>query len=113
VTYASKVEKVEARIDWQRPAAEIDRQIRAFNPSPGAEATVRGVPLKIWEARPVDVGDLVPGEPNLEFGRLLVGCGSGALEVLVLQRPGGRRMSAVEFLRGNPWAASATINSSP
>jgi methionyl-tRNA formyltransferase len=112
VTYASKVEKPEARIDWQRPAVEIDRQVRAFNPSPGAEASVRGLPLKIWEARAVEGGDLAPGEPRIEAGKLFVGCGSGALEVLVLQRPGGRRMSAVEFLRGNPWAESAASKAS-
>lgn len=106
-TYASKVAKTEAAIDWNRPAAEISRQVRAFNPAPGAEATVRGVKLKIWEAEEApDV--LEPGEVSATDGRLLVGCGSGALRMVRVQRPGGRRMGAEEFLRGTPWPSGPT-----
>ena len=99
VTYAAKVTKAEARIDWARPADEIGRQVRAFNPSPGAEGVLWGIPLKIWEAAPVSGPRLAPGELRHDGGRLVVGCGSGLLEVRILQRPGARRMGAAEFLR--------------
>jgi methionyl-tRNA formyltransferase len=94
-------------IDWNRPAAQISRQVRAFNPTPGAEAAVRGVQLKIWEAEEApDV--LGPGEVGAAGGRLLVGCGAGSLRLLLVQRPGGRRMGAEEFLRGAPWPSVPT-----
>jgi methionyl-tRNA formyltransferase len=103
VTYAAKVSKAEARIDWSRPAEEIARQVRAFNPTPGAEGVVRGTLLKIWEARAAGRPQLAPGEVQEVGARLLIGCGLGVLEVRALQRPGGRRMGAEEFLRGQPW----------
>ena len=106
-TYASKVAKSEAAIDWNRPAAEISRQVRAFNPAPGAEAKVKGIQLKIWAADEVtDV--LEPGELSTTHSRLVVGCGFGALSLVQVQRPGGRRMGAEEFLRGTPWPSGRT-----
>ena len=99
-TYAAKVRKAEARIDWGRPAAEIDRQVRAFNPFPGAEGTVLHVPLKIWRAQPAAesgmAGEVVPGAQGL-----VIACGEGALRLLEVQRPGARRVAAEDFLRGN------------
>ena len=106
VTYAEKVTKAQAHIDWVRPAAEVERIVRAFNPAPGAEATVKGLPIKIWEARRVEHSGLAPGHVSTQGGRMLVGCGSGALEVLVLQRMGGRKLGAAEFLRGTPFATT-------
>ena len=101
-TYAAKIAKSEAVVDWNRPAEEIERQVRAFNPVPGAEATVRGLQLKIWEASATS--DLRPaGEAFATPNGLLVGCGSGCLRLVSVQRPGGRRMGAEEFLRGAPW----------
>ncbi len=99
-TYAAKVEKPEALIDWTRSAAEIDRQIRAYNPAPGAEATLQGTRIKIWEAEPLDASVLAPGAMSSTGSELLVGCGHGALRLLQVQKPGGRRLAIREFLRG-------------
>jgi len=102
-SYAAKVQKAEARIDWTRPAAEVDRQVRAFNPFPGAEGTVLQAPLKVWRAQPTAAsgtpGETVPGAQGL-----VVACGEGALRLLEVQRPGARRVAAEDFLRGNPAA---------
>jgi methionyl-tRNA formyltransferase len=99
-TYASKIGKHEALLDWNRTAPELERAIRAFRPAPGARTTLRGEPLKIWSAR-IAAGQGVPGTV-LEDGlpALRIACGEGALEVLELQRAGGRRLAAGEFLRG-------------
>jgi methionyl-tRNA formyltransferase len=102
VTYAAKVGKAETAIDWSRPAQEIDRQVRAFNPSPGAEGVIGEARLKIWEAEPVEDSALDPGVAAQQSSGLVVGCGKGALRLHVVQRPGGRRMSSSEFLRGQP-----------
>jgi methionyl-tRNA formyltransferase len=104
VTYASKVSKAEARIDWSLPAEEIARRVRAFNPAPGADGQVGGVSLKVWEAEAIDRASLAPGVLSEASGELVVGCGQGALKLIVVQRPGGRRMPAREFLQGKPWA---------
>ena len=103
-TYAPKIAKADARIDWSRPAAHIDRQVRALNPAPGAEARMGEDHIKIWEARPVE-GAGTPGA-LIEAGasRLVIACGEGALQLLQLQRPGGRRMAAGDFVRGKPLA---------
>ena len=105
VTYAPKIEKQEARIDWTRPAREIERQIRAFNPFPGAVTRVRGTELKVWRAILVDEA----GQPGLILRvapeGVVVACGTGALALAELQRAGGRRLSAGELLRGFPLAA--------
>jgi len=109
-TYAAKVDKAEARLDWQSSARELDRRVRAFNPAPGAEAELDGVRLKIWEAEPVDLS-LEPGA-MLRNGRseLYVGCAEGALRLLRVQKPGGRSMTAGELLQGDPWAKAGGQN---
>lgn len=104
-TYAAKIAKAEARIDWSRRNVEIDRQVRAFNPSPGAEASLGGAALKIWKAQPVP-GDGPPGT-WIDAGSLVVACGSGGLRLIEVQRPGARRMAAEAFARGNPDALRA------
>jgi methionyl-tRNA formyltransferase len=106
VTYASKLSKHEARVDWSRPATEIDRQVRAFNPWPVAETRLAGEQVRIWEAEPVIAARLpavdLSGAPGTVLpsaqGRLLVATGSGALAVLSLQLPGRKQLSAKEFL---------------
>jgi methionyl-tRNA formyltransferase len=106
VTYAAKIDKGETRLDWSRPALELERVVRAFRPAPGAVTSLDGAPLKIWRARVVDAH----GEPGgiLEMQKeLLVACGGQALAVSELQRAGGRRLSAEEFLRGHPLAPGA------
>ena len=97
-TYASKIDKAEATIDWQQPAAVLERRIRAFDPFPGCSTTLAGQPLKLWRAR-VLAGEGTPGRVlAAETGRLVVACGQGALEVLELQQAGGRRIAARDFL---------------
>ena len=113
VTYAQKISKAEARIDWARSNVEIDRQVRAFNPAPGAESRLQGEPLKIWRARAVE-GTGSPGQ-MLRFrdSKLVVACGKGALELLEIQRPGSRRMGVADFLRGTPVDGGAMLGEEP
>ena len=100
VTYARKIDKAESVLDWSRPAVELARAVRAFRPAPGATSSLAGATVKIWEAR-IEQGVGTPGE-TLTAGPegILVACGVGALAVTQLQRAGGRRLSAAEFLRG-------------
>ena len=97
-TYARKIDKRETRLDWTRPALELERAVRAFRPSPGAVAHLDGEPLKIWRARVLD-RRVVPGAISEE---LTVGCGEQALQLLEVQRAGGKRLLAADFLRGFP-----------
>ncbi|MBK7647411.1 MAG: methionyl-tRNA formyltransferase [Betaproteobacteria bacterium] len=102
ITYAHKIEKAEALIDWTKSAAELDRHIRAFNPFPGAQAVLGGQTVKFWQAAPVDL--------NGEFGTVLavdrssvvIACGDGALAVTELQKAGGKRLPVQQFLAGHP-----------
>ena len=103
VTYALKIAKDEARIDWARTPEEILRQVRAFNPVPGAFTSIDGDSLKVWRARPAtaDIGHSAPGQIVVRDGALLAGCGQGkwiALEEL--QLAGGRRMPAAIYAHG-------------
>ena len=101
VTYAAKVTREEARIDWSQSNIEIGRRVRAFDPQPGAEARLGEEVVKIWRAQPVE-GRGAPGQV-LRSGPegLVIACGEGALRAEILQRAGARRMPAAEFLRGH------------
>ena len=107
VTYAHKIAKAEAAIDWRDSAAQIERRLRAFDPFPGASTLLAGQALKLWRGRVV-AGQGAPGQrlPAGE-GRLVLACGEGALEVLELQLAGGRRISAREFLQRHPGVGDA------
>lgn len=100
VTYAAKLGKEDARLDWQLPATTLVCKIRAFNPVPGAWTLLNGETLKIWRAT-LDSRKGKPGEV-LAVGAegLVVGCGEGAIRLLELQRAGARRMDAATFLSG-------------
>jgi methionyl-tRNA formyltransferase len=106
-TYAAKIRKEEAVIDWSRPAGEIARQVRAFNPWPVAETRWQGQQLRIWEAEPLSggpsaVSGAVPGTVvEAAGGRLAVAAGSGLLEVRRLQLAGRNATSAAEFLNAH------------
>jgi methionyl-tRNA formyltransferase len=102
VTYAAKIDKAEARIDWSRPAVEIDRQIRGLSPFPGAWCEQDGTRLKLLLSR-VSAGQGVPG--TVLDDSLTVACGKGAVQLLRLQRAGRGAMDAIEFLRGTPLKA--------
>ena len=104
VTYAHKIEKAEALIDWSQPADVIGRRIRAFDPFPGAQARLNGETLKLWR---YELDSCLRTE-NVGYGTILsvnaeglrVACGEGALRLTELQRPGGKRLAAADFLRG-------------
>ena len=96
VIYASKIDKAEARIDWSRPAVEVDRLIRGLSPFPGAWCEIGDERVKLLRSR-VIAGAGAPGEV---LGGFQVACGSGAIEVLQAQRAGKRPMEASEILRG-------------
>ena len=110
VTYAHKIDKAEAAIDWRQPAAVIERRLRAFDPFPGATGVLAGETLKIWRAEPCAGGGppgrvIDVGETGIE-----VACGEGALRLTELQRPGGKRLPAAAFLAGHPVAAGAAFD---
>ncbi|WFE75109.1 methionyl-tRNA formyltransferase [Roseinatronobacter sp. S2] len=96
ITYAAKIDKAEARIDWTRPADEVARQIRALSPFPGAWCETPLGRLKLLQAQAVD-GTGAPGEV---LTGLTIACGKGAVQVTDVQREGKRAMSAAELLRG-------------
>ena len=101
-SYAAKISKTEAHIDWTRPAVEIDRLIRAFNPAPGAYTTWNGQVLKIWRAEPA-VATAAPGTVvQADHNGVVVATGVGAVRLLELQRAGGKRLAPRQFLAGTP-----------
>jgi methionyl-tRNA formyltransferase len=103
VTYAHKLEKSEAAIDWTLPAAVLDRRVRAFDPFPGVTATVSGETVKLWRVHPVE-GTGTPGEVlAITDEAVTVACGSGALELQELQRPGGKRLPVRQLLPSLGW----------
>jgi methionyl-tRNA formyltransferase len=104
ITYAHKISKEEARIDWQQSAVAIERKIRAFNPYPVAFALLHGELLRIWraEALPAKGKRLIPGEINNYNNQILtVGCGAGILRPQEVQKAGGKRLGIEVFLAGN------------
>ena len=111
--YAAKISAAEAALDWGQPAARLARQVRAFNPVPGAFSRLRGDVVKVWQARAVE-GRGAPGEVLAgPAGRLVVACGEGALELLQVQRAGGRRTAGGDFLRGAGLAPGTSFDPAP
>jgi methionyl-tRNA formyltransferase len=105
VTYASKIDKAEAAIDWTQPAVAIERRIRAFDPFPGCTTGLGEVTLKLWRAQ-LAAGKGQPGEIlAVAPAGITVACGEGALRLTELQKPGGRRLASADFLAGFPLAA--------
>ncbi len=106
VTYAQKVQKADAAIDWQRTAVQIDCSIRAFNPTPGAWTNWGDELLKLWGAAPVETRSAAQVQPgtvlSADADGIVVACGQGALCVKELQRAGGKRLGCGDFLRGLP-----------
>ena len=104
VSYAHKIDKHEAAIDWRQSAALIERRIRAFDPFPGASTTLGDAVMKLWNSEI----DSYLRTPDARCGQILaindagvtVACGDGALRLTEMQRPGGKRLPAREFLRG-------------
>ncbi|MEO8056729.1 MAG: methionyl-tRNA formyltransferase [Burkholderiales bacterium] len=113
VTYAQKIDKAEAPIDWRQPAEVIERRLRAFDPFPGASAVLGDVALKCWRGRVV-AGQGVPGTVlAVSAEGITVACGQGALQLTELQRAGGKRLAAQPFLQGMPILAGALFGMPP
>ena len=100
VTYATKIDKAEARLDWNQSATVLERKLRAFNPFPGAVVALAGESVKAW------CGQVIPasGRPGQVLAAdatgIVVACGEGALRLTELQKPGGRRLGSADFLHG-------------
>ena len=105
VTYAQKLSKEEARIDWNESAAVIERKIRAFNPVPAAWVEYQGKPMKIWRAEVVVKQGKAGEVLSCTSDGLLVACGENALNITELQPAGGRRMNIAAFAAG--WSIKA------
>ena len=104
VTYAHKIDKAEAAIDWRLGAQALERRMRAFDPFPGCTADIAGQGLKIWRARVVDQSG-TPGQVlRADCSSLVIACGQQALELLDVQLPGGKRIGARDFLQRHPLA---------
>lgn len=119
VTYAAKIDKVEARIDWSLPAATVHDRIRGLSPFPGAwcEATIGGKPERVKVLRATLAPEATAAAPDAPTGapgtllddRLTVACGSGAVRLIELQRAGGKALRAEDFLRGAALAPGARL----
>ncbi|HEU0282987.1 MAG TPA: methionyl-tRNA formyltransferase, partial [Gallionella sp.] len=102
-TYAAKLLKSEAQIDWQQDARQIERAVRAFNPFPVCHASLDGVAVKIWQAALQEGAQGEAGKVLAVDKRgITVACGKDALRLEVLQRPGGKAQPAAQFLQAVP-----------
>lgn len=114
VTYANKIEKAEAAIDWAQPASALARRVRAFNPFPGASTGLAGEAIKVWAAHADDAAAGTPGEVlAAQADGIRVATGEGALVLTELQRAGGKRLAAADFLRGFPLAVGQVLDAAP
>jgi methionyl-tRNA formyltransferase len=102
ITYAHKIEKAESAMDWRLSAAVLDRRLRAFNPFPGGSTQLGAETIKLWAASPEAFGGQAqPGQVlAADADGVLVACGEGALRLTQLQRAGGKKLAAGDFLRG-------------
>ncbi len=108
VTYAAKISKEEAALDLRQSAVTLERKIRALNPAPGAIATINGAAMKVWRARVAGVPvSATIGQVIIDGPHLYMKCGEEALEIIELQKPGGKRMAVTEFLKGAVLSASS------
>ncbi|KZC39303.1 MULTISPECIES: methionyl-tRNA formyltransferase [Rhodanobacter] len=104
VTYAHKLDKAEAKLDFNRPALELERQVRAFDPWPVAEGEIAGEPLRIWAAHAIEADHHAALGSVLGASRdgIDLACGHGALRVTAVQRAGGKRVGAIDYLNTRP-----------
>jgi methionyl-tRNA formyltransferase len=100
-TYADKIRKEEAVIDWSQPATQIARKVRAFNPAPGAATVFDGSSIKIWQAQILNASAVAGTVLTADAQGIAVACGTGALRIEVLQKAGAKRMRAADFLAGS------------
>lgn len=108
--YAAKISKAEAQLNWSDSADNAARAVRAFNPAPGAFTSLNGDTLKIWHAQAEAAASGEAGEIiTAVCDGILVKCGAGALRIQELQKAGGKRLSAAQFLAGNPLAVGQKL----
>lgn len=102
-SYASKLNKSEARLNWTQSAVQLECAVRGYNPYPVAYATIRNIPVKIWSSTKIDD---ISGEPGIVLAidtrGVVVACGRGALCLEVMQRPNGKALPFKQFLQGFP-----------
>ncbi|QND87261.1 Methionyl-tRNA formyltransferase [Chromobacterium vaccinii] len=109
VTYAQKLSKAEAEVDWTLPAEDVARAIRAYNPAPGAFTALNGEPLKLWLAS-AEAGSAEPGAVvSADVDGVLVGAGQGLVRLTVLQAAGGKRLAARDFVAGKNLPAGTRL----
>ncbi|WP_434635183.1 methionyl-tRNA formyltransferase [Chromobacterium sp. CV08] len=109
VTYAQKLSKAEAEVDWTLPADDVARAIRAYNPAPGAFTSLGGEPLKLWMAS-AEAGSAEPGVVvSADADGVLVGAGQGLVRIAVLQAAGGKRLAARDFVAGRGLPAGTRL----
>ena len=112
ITYAHKIGKDEAAIDWREPAAQIERRVRAFDPFPGASFSCGDEVVKIWQAQVLSEPSAEPGTVLEAAGdRLVIACGQGALRLHSVQRPGGKRVPVSALLQARPGLAGQRLTS--
>lgn len=113
VTYAHKIEKAESWMDWTLSALELDRRLRAFNPFPGGATQLGHEVIKLWAAAPEAYAGAAQPGTVLSAGAdgVVVACGNGALRLKQLQRAGGKRLAAADFLRGFELPIGALLSS--
>lgn len=113
VTYAHKIEKAESWMDWTLSALELDRRLRAFNPFPGGATQLGHEVIKLWAAAPEAYAGAAQPGTVLSAGAdgVVVACGNGALRLTQLQRAGGKRLAAADFLRGFELPIGALLSS--
>ena len=113
ITYAHKIDKSEAQVRWSEPAEVIERRVRAFDPFPGAVTHIAGELVKIWRGE-ATAGQGQPGTVlSASDDGITVACGQGALRLLQLQRAGGKRLDAGQFLRGFALSAGQRLGQPP
>jgi methionyl-tRNA formyltransferase len=115
VTYAHKIDKAEATLDWTAPAELLARRVRAFNPFPGAATARAGEPVKVWAARAVDGSAVAAPGQVLALGDdgIQVQTVHGVLVLTELQRAGGKRLAAADFLRGHELRVGDVFDAAP
>ena len=108
-TYAAKIDRSQAEIDWRHPATALDRKVRAFDPVPGAYFRLGDVTVKVWSAEPLAGSGPVGTVLELSADAIEVACGEGSLRLRMLQPAGGRRMSGGAFAAGRGLARGTTL----
>jgi methionyl-tRNA formyltransferase len=113
VSYAAKIEKAEAWLDWRLPAVQLARQVRAFNPFPGAATRLQGSAIKVWQAEAMAASGAPGSVVASDRHGIVVTCGTGALRLTELQKAGGKRLSAAQFLAGTSVAPGSSFDPAP